>query len=229
MSRAAHESTVKELTTCYTKNAADNKVIRSLESDIAAKQATIDEALRNLATVDNALLEEKAASHKLKTECDKALTEIMLQIADVVGERDAEREAHKKTCGILDDAWTANRELQSQVEAVSCGRDDYAERLRVTDRATNERIVALTRERDDLGTALAAESEALTDARETIRQSNMAKGNLKRSKEANERKDADIKELKGKLLAGQTQLTAAQKGNDRLSKENAKLKGNVEA
>ena len=31
--------------------------------DITAKQATIDEALRNLATVDNALLEEKAASH----------------------------------------------------------------------------------------------------------------------------------------------------------------------
>ena len=65
----------------------------------------------------------------------------------------------------------------------------------------------------------------LTDARETIRQSNMAKGNLKRSKEANNRKDADIKELKGKLVAGQTQLTAAQKGNDRSEQRERQVEG----
>ena len=67
--------------------------------NIAAKQATIDEALRNLATVDNALLEEKAASHKLKTECDKALTlkksaHCRLQMSLVSGM--LEREAHRR-------------------------------------------------------------------------------------------------------------------------------------
>ena len=57
------------------------------KQELAAKQATIDKALRNLATMDNALLAEKAACHELKTECDKALMEIGMQISDVVGER----------------------------------------------------------------------------------------------------------------------------------------------
>ena len=75
-------------------------------------------------------------------------------------------------------------DLQAELKEAA----DHAETLTTV-------MVATDKERSEL-------QAELTDARETIRQSNMAKGNLKRSKEANERKDADIKELKGSWWLG---------------------------